>query len=306
MPASWTALSNATSSRSANGASSVGGGIASIAATGQPITDPQLWLDVHRELKTLLHDARLFLSKRDQAINTAEQHENSAGAKRCLIKAGGIIKALEEGLKIISEPQPTQPSSLDKGSGSSKGSWSKMFNGGASDQLGEGEIRRRRDLIASARKERDGLESLANSLNTKRATVSNNSIAASSADKAALFGDSIRGSVSRRVLGGPLPETERTRELDNSGVLQLQKHIMKEQDQGVESLLKTVIRQKELSQMIGNELAEQNVILEGVDQDVTRYVFLGIVFFNTKLMTFLLNRLEGKIKIGNRRINTIS
>ncbi|KAI5780325.1 hypothetical protein DFH27DRAFT_340468 [Peziza echinospora] len=277
LPANWTAGS-ANSSRTNTGLGSPtgAGGIITIATTGQPVTDAGLWLDVHRELKTLLHDARLFLSKRDQAVSPQEQHESSAGAKRCLVKAGGILTALESGLKTLSEPAG--------GQGRRVGS-----SGGGGGELGDGEIRRRRDLLASARKEREGLETLANSLATKRPNAASSSTTATASDKAALFGKPANGNGKangRRVLGAPLPETDRTRELDNNGVLQLQKQFLKEQDQDLESLLKAVTRQKEIGQAIGQELQIQNEMLESLDQDATR--------------------LEGKLSIGNRRINKIS
>jgi len=68
-----------------------------------PITDPIVWLDCHRDLKTQLHDARLFLTNRDQASTPQKQHEASAAAKSCLVKAGGMIGALEESLKNIQQ-----------------------------------------------------------------------------------------------------------------------------------------------------------------------------------------------------------
>lgn len=77
-----------------------------------------------------------------------------------------------------------------------------------------------------------------------------------------------------RVLGAPVPETDRTRELDNEGVLQLQKQMMNEQDQDVEQLSKGVARLKELGWAINGELEVQNSMLKLVDEDTDRYVFL--------------------------------
>ena len=212
-------------------------------------------------MKTLLHDARLYLSKRDQAVSPAEQHESAAGAKRCIVKAGGILTALESGLKIMAESSAT----------TNPRKYGSSISSGTSD-LGEGEVRRRKDLLASARKEREALETLANSLATKRPNAASTTPAATASDKANLFGGRSGGVSSRRVLGAPLPETERTRELDNQGVLQLQKQFIKEQDQDLESMLKTVSRQREIGQAIQQEIIIQNEMLESLDQDVTRYV----------------------------------
>ncbi|CUS11125.1 unnamed protein product [Tuber aestivum] len=270
LPANWSAGSSAASSTSSLGYM-LGGGIA---GGGGPITDPTLWLDTHRELKTLLHDARMYLSKRDQARSAGEQHEASAGAKRCLVKVGSLITALDSGLKELG------------GSGRGNNGWGAGKEG---KELLDGEIRRRKDLVSSARKERDGLESLANSLASKRAAQSSSAAAAMAADKNALFAGT---SASRntfgggRVLGAPLPETEHTRELDNQGVLQLNDQYMREQDRAVEGMLKNVGRMKEIGAAIGEEIDLQNKMLEDLDHDV--------------------DKVGKKMKIAKKRVNKIS
>lgn len=221
-----------------------GGGIG---GNNGPITDPTQWLDSHRHAKTLLHDARMQLAKRDQAVSTADQHEASAGAKRSLTKASSVLAALDAGLKT---------------------SWNKEA---ASPELLDGEIRRRKDLLSAARKERDGLESLANSLAAKRNSAPLRAVVASSpGDRTALFAAKPRG----RVLGAPLPETERTRELDNVGVLQLNDEFMREQDKLVTGLLGNVTRMKEIGAAIGEEIEVQNRMLGALDADVDKYVYV--------------------------------
>lgn len=210
-----------------------------------PIIDPVLWLDCHRELKSHLHDARLYLTRRDQATTPQKQHESSAHAKSSLNKAGTMIVALEGGLK-------------DTGSDSWAGSG-----------LGEGELRRRRDLLTSAKKEKDGLENLHNAMMQKSkidATV------ASIQDKDKLMG-SAKPRVGR-VLG---KETDKTRELDNQGVLQLQKQTMESQDQNVDELMKIILRQRELGVAINNELEVQNELLNLTDEDVDRLVLISFI-----------------------------
>ena len=85
--------------------------------------------------------------------------------------------------------------------------------------------------------------------------------------------------------GGPLKETERTRELDNQGVLQLQQQVMQEQEEDVLSLGKTVSKLKDMGILINEELTVQNEMLGLVDQDV--------------------ERLQGKIDVGRARIKKI-
>lgn len=228
---------------------------------GAPITDPVLWLDCHRDLKGHLHDARLHLTRRDQESTPQKQHESSAHAKSSLVRAGSLITALEEGLSNI-------------------GGSSFSFD------LGEGEVRRRRDLLANARKEKDGLENLLHAMATKSRL---DSTIAAAQDKEALFSNRSGGGGAggrsggggggggRKRFGKPGlvlgKETSRTRELDNQGLLQLQRDTMQSQDQNVEQLSKIVARQKELAISINSELEVQNELLGLADEEVDQYVF---------------------------------
>ncbi|KAH8423298.1 Qc-SNARE protein [Aspergillus melleus] len=243
-------------------------------AGGAAITDPTLWLDCYRDMKGHLHDARLHLTRRDQETTPQKQHESSARAKSSLVRAGSLIVALEEGLKNLGDG-PEGP--VGGGDGGKAGR--KVAMGGSG--LGEGELRRRKDLLINARKERDGLEDLLNAMAAKSRV---DHAVASIQDKEALVGSAGKKPArSGRVLG---KETERTRELDNNGVLQLQKQTMKEQDLDIEELRKIVNRQKELGISINAELEYQNELLKLADEDA--------------------DRLQGKIDIGKKRIGKIS
>ncbi|SLM37303.1 Target SNARE coiled-coil domain [Lasallia pustulata] len=223
----WRSFLNLPVSTNSNTASVLHSAI----TTGTSVTDPVVWLDCHRDLKSLLYDARLQLTRRDQAASAQAQHECSAQAKKSLVRAGTMIITLERGLK-------------EEG-------W----------DLGDGEIRRRKDLVGSAKKEKEGLEDLLNAMVAKSQL---DKTVASVADKTALVG---KASKQGRVLG---KETSKTRELDNQGVLQLQKQLMEEQDLDVEELAKVVRRQRELGVAIQEELAVQKDMLELLDEDVTR------------------------------------
>lgn len=256
----WRAFLNLPSSF-ANQTSTKAGALHSVISGpgggGAPITDPVIWLDCHRDLKAQLQDARLNLTNRDQASTPQKQHEASAAAKSHLVKAGSLITALEEGLSNIQK--------------AGDGGW-----GG--QKLGDGEIRRRKDLIASAKKDRDGLENLLNAMATKSKL---DSAVASMQETQNLIGT--KPKAGGRVLG---KETAETRELDNEGVLQLQKQKMADQDLDVEELRKIVQRQKELGIAINQELEVQNEMLRMVDEDV--------------------DRVQGKINIAKRRVGKIS
>lgn len=219
------------------------------------ITDPTVWLDVHRELKTHLRDARSLLTRRDQATTAQAQHEANTDAKRSIIRSGTIISALDRGLQTMSGAGENATSSKR----------------GDAELLGDGELRRRKDLLAAARKERETLEKVLNTYTPRHGQDGNGSAAASSGDKQELFKGSQNPSgttTGRRVLGAK--ETDKTRELDNVGVLQLQKQIMQEQDSDVTDLTKVVGRMKTMGVQINEELVLQNEMLKMVDQDVDR------------------------------------
>ena len=123
--------------------------------------------------------------------------------------------------------------------------------------------------MASARVEKEGLEKLQASLASKSSTNGLAGGAATRQDKAALFGPGVSRPAGR-VLGAPVPETDKTKELDNEQVLQLQKQMMQDQDLDVDELAKIVRRQREMGLAIHTELEEQNEMLKRVDEDVDR------------------------------------
>ena len=224
-------------------------------------SDPAIWLDLNRELKTVLHEARLNVTARDRSDNIGMSHEKAVEAKKALVRAGIIINNLERGLKTGQQE------------------W-------GADKLGDGEVRRRRDLIGVGKKEKDDLEKLLTSIAKKK------ELDQLVEDKRALVeshGDTgHNGTVSERsvkkgrVLG---KETSRTRELDNKGILQLQQQTMDDQDEDVETLAATVRRQKELAIQINEEIEDQNNIMDIVNEDAAR--------------------LDGKIGVAKKRIGKI-
>lgn len=167
------------------------------------------------------------------------------------------------------------------------------------EKLGDGEIRRRKDMTSGLRKERDGLDSVLNSMAVKAAisgsgaashnAPSTSSAAVTESQKAGLFkgaASANKSSSSRRVLGGaPAQETDKTRELDNEGVLQLQQQIIAAQDEDLVDIATVVRRMKEMGVTINREIVEQNAMLGLFEEDV--------------------ERVDGKIKIAKKRIDKI-
>lgn len=252
----WRAFLNLPASSSTNNSLATADGRAPAinlsAANAAAAADSTTWTDMHREMKQQLHEARLQLARREAAAEGGKQSsaavEAGAAAKRALVRAGNLLVALDGGLRTMADNRT----------------------------ILDGEVRRRRDLLSAARAERDGLEKLSASLASARGgsagAGSSREGTPSSGDKAALLaGASSSGArAGGRVLGAPLPETERTRELENVGVLQLQRQQMQEQDQDVESLTKVIQRQKEMGLAIKDEVDRQTEMLDRMNDDVDR------------------------------------
>jgi regulator of vacuolar morphogenesis len=246
------------------------------------IQDASDWLDAHAELKSRLQEARLWLTRREQASTANAQHEAGANAKRGLVQAGTLIQALEQALERLS----------GKGGGSDWGG----------EKLGDGEVRRRRDMIGTVRKEKEGLEGVLNAMAVNSAASSAQgstaSASASSEQKSSLFKGATGGG--RRVLGAPAKETERTRELDNDGVLQLQQQIMAEQDEDVQDLSKVVRRMREMGVQINEEIVLQNQMLGLFEEDVDRYVTVQRRTLQTFVLVMLTIYTESTARLGLR------
>jgi regulator of vacuolar morphogenesis len=136
--------------------------------------------------------------------------------------------------------------------------------------MGEGEIRRRRDLIRELNAEILGLERLSQAIATQRTTLSVPN--ASEQNSNPLFNKPAPNPTSsRRVFGAPPPETERTKGVDNVGVLQLQTQIMKEQDDHMDDFLKQVRRTRVVAEQIHEELDSQVELLGGLEEDLDRF-----------------------------------
>ncbi|EME50031.1 hypothetical protein DOTSEDRAFT_41194 [Dothistroma septosporum NZE10] len=241
-------------------------------SSSSAVADPQQWLDVHRDLKSQIQSARQQLKQREAASTAQQQHTLSAEAKGSLIRAATSIAQLDDGLKAMT--------AASKGD---EAGW------GSAKRLGDGELRRRRDLVGAAKKEVEGLEAVLRSMATKTANASssiNTGATATAGDKEGLWRGTAAAKPSGRVLGGPLKETERSRELDNNGVLQLQQQVMQEQDEDVLSLGRLVAKLKDMGVQINEEITIQNEMLGLVEQDV--------------------DRVQGKIDVARRRINKIS
>ncbi|KAI1085444.1 Phox-like protein [Whalleya microplaca] len=206
------------------------------AANAAAAQDPTTWLDLHRDMKKSFQEARQHLARRDNATDNSTAIEAGSAAKKALVRAGGTLTCLGDGLRWMQDAK----------------------------RLGDGEIRRRKDLLAAARVEREDLEKLSTTI-SPASKISQKGGMPSAADKAALIGNAPSKTTRGRVLGAPLPESERTRELDNGGVLQLQRQMMKEQDEDVDGLARIIRKQREMAESINREVEEQTEMLDAVN-----------------------------------------
>lgn len=128
---------------------------------------------------------------------------------------------------------------------------------GNQQTLGDGEYRRRKDLVHELSR---------NLLNvTKAASPSTHSIEKPTSNSSSTLNHVSSGS---RVLGGVGgSETDRTRDVNNSGLMEQQKDDMSQQDEMIQMLRATIQRQKQLGEDINEEIEGQNKLLDELDSD---------------------------------------
>lgn len=113
--------------------------------------------------------------------------------------------------------------------------------------LPEKEIGRRQDLISTLKGRYDQMNAL-----FKKSSAG---YSVDDSRSALLSGPGAGGA------GKPRFESEATRTMDNGALIQQQDQIMREQDQGLDSLSQSIARQKQLGLAIGQELDEHNEML---------------------------------------------
>lgn len=129
-------------------------------------------------------------------------------------------------------------------------------------ELGAGEIRRRKELLLSVTKELTELNEIFRSMNF---TELSDKQSINSAHANELF--KTQNSSGRRTLGRT-KETSQTKKLDNRGLLQVQQQEMKNQDQSLEALRDMILRQKQIGIAVNEEIGIQNELLDSLNQEV--------------------------------------
>ncbi|KAI0348096.1 Phox-like protein [Trametopsis cervina] len=212
------------------------------------------WLDEHTELQTRIRDVRADINKRDALSDRGDvsgSQQANVQAKKKLATAYTRVGVLEDGLKQL-----------------------------ALGGMSEGELQRRRDMVGRLR---DDCATLSKMVTVARLTSRGLGSAAErnpveEGDRAALLGGSSAGTSAggsqfkrpvTRVFGQP-KETEKTRPLDNTGLVQLQQTEMDKQDAELAQLSTILLRQRQLGVAIGQEIEEQNWLLDDLTGEVDR------------------------------------
>lgn len=216
---------------------------------------PASWLTEHGAVEGLLRSARAALLKRDALARVGDPAARQSGmdARKALRDAGPRIRELESSLGELT--------------------------------LGDGEKRRREDLVASLGAEHSNLLRQAEAgyraaLVSKGRSPSGRGTGRSSPSPSGPGRTSPPGRtefVGRngggRVFGrkaSPPKETAQTRPLDDRGLVQLQVSQMARQDEQLGALSGMLRTQRKMGEDIAAEVALQNEMLEGLDADVTR------------------------------------
>ncbi|EGN99777.1 hypothetical protein SERLA73DRAFT_179981 [Serpula lacrymans var. lacrymans S7.3] len=205
------------------------------------------WLDEHHELQNRLRDVRAEINKRDALSDRGDigaSHTAGVQAKKKLAEILSRVRTLTQGLQAL-----------------------------AMHGMAEGELQRRTDMVARIQ---DDCEKLGKMVTVSRQmsrglTVDSGSgktFPAPESDRAALLGPPSRQVT--RVFGAAAQETEQTRPLDDTGVLQLQQVQMTQQDNQLAQLTTMLQRQRHLGEAINSELATQIELLDDLNNDVDR------------------------------------
>ncbi|KAI9635919.1 uncharacterized protein MKK02DRAFT_36914 [Dioszegia hungarica] len=218
------------------------------------IWTPQTWLSEQTALSSLIRSIRSALLKRDALAGMSDavgSRQAGVEAKRLLRDLGPRVDRLEKEL------------------------------GGLKGGLGEGEKRRREEMVENLRAERGSLTRMAEAgvraggggSGFSRASGGGGDSGSPTPASSALFGSHAHAPAAPgRVFGQKAPpqETEETRPLDDGGVLQLQQSKMGEQDQALGELSKLLQRQRKMGEEIYQEIGEQNEMLDDLDTSVDK------------------------------------
>ncbi|GAA5994887.1 hypothetical protein JCM11641_000915 [Rhodosporidiobolus odoratus] len=207
------------------------------------------WMAERTAAEDKARDLRTLLDKRDTLLldNSAAAHGVAKEVKASLVDLVRRLTELTTGLKTL-----------------------------AAQGMTEGELHRRSAMVQRLQGDAEELGKKAGSAPRVGAGRAEGSAAAgsyggpTSISRQALLGGHGAARAPTRVLGAPAAETAETRPLDNGGIMQLQQQYMDDQDNKLEGLTAALRRQRHLGEMINQELALQEDVLDQLETGTDR------------------------------------
>lgn len=205
------------------------------------------WLDEHTDLQTLLRDVRADLNKRDSLASSSPpdisgSHSANVQAKK---KLAAVLARLEPLTRALQEL--------------------------ALSGMPQGEIQRRADMVARLQDECNSLGKMVVAARQPNAlATAGRGSEGSDPNRVALLGGTSSRPVARVFGKKAVEETDQTRPLDDSGLVQLQQVQMDQQDQQLNQLSALLHRQKHLGLAISSEIEQQNELLDELAGDIDR------------------------------------
>ncbi|KAJ3037005.1 hypothetical protein HDV00_002137 [Rhizophlyctis rosea] len=256
-----------------------GNDIPAVGGLAAPAFTPESWMEEYRALQSLSREIRSYANTRDRQASSGDV----SGAQSSTVQGRKALTALESRLSALEDFLKNEESKAHSISGA-LGTISHalhLSNDTTTDPtLSSGELRRRHDLITNLRENVKALHHIFStnpSANSSTPSSLSSPPSQQTTDRTALLSrpqtTTSTRTTTRRFGTNPslLPiETDQTRPLDNSGLVQLQRQQMDDQDQNLEALSSVIRRQKQIGMAIGNELDLQNQLLGELDEGVDR------------------------------------
>ncbi|KZP00763.1 syntaxin [Calocera viscosa TUFC12733] len=206
------------------------------------------WLEEQGALQALVRDIRADLYKRDSLSSAGDisaSHSSNVEAKKKLAALVSRVGSLAKGIETL-----------------------------AKTGISGGELTRRGDMVSRLQDDCAKLGETvvaARSSNVRQRTLLTNNDPTPTADRLALLG-ATEPPITRVFGSRPRTpqETQQTRPLDDRGVLQYQQLQVDQQDAQLVQLSAILQRQKQLGVVIGNEIEDQNRMLDDLASDVDR------------------------------------
>lgn len=200
------------------------------------------WLDEHAELQALLRDIRADVNKRNSLLDMGDisaSHVSNVQAKKKLVALLDRVGTLAVGLETL-----------------------------RTHGMPQGELQRRSDMVARLQDDYEKLGKMVIAVRqvSRRNGGAGQGSSVSQSDRTALLSSSTRPVT--RVFGSPPQETDKTRPLDDRGLLQLQKTQIEEQDNQLSQITDILRRQRQLGLTISQEIEEQNELLDDLSRNV--------------------------------------